>query len=163
LRTDESVFAPFAIFVFRTKSDSGGGSGLLGFVDQATSGVGSDRTLAQPVFGTSDIEDEGLALRLRRVCAEELDRGTITAGTGLSHDYVVDGFVDGADARETDFESHVKWFSGRLRVWKSRGMHRPAEALSRADMAFVAGLTGFTSGVNVRALCSKQASSASPT
>jgi hypothetical protein len=94
----------------KTYVNSSGRSSLPGLLNQTLGRIGGDGTLAQPVLGASDIEDERLRLGLGSVRAEELDRGTITAGTGLSHDNVVDGFMDGADARETDFEGHVKWF-----------------------------------------------------
>ncbi len=140
----------------------GGRSSLLGLVDQTASGVGGDGALAQPVFGASEVEDERLALGLGSVGAEELDRRTITAGTGLSHDNVVDGFMDGADARETDFESHVKWFSSGYVFGKAEEFTGAPHPCQEPTWGFVAGLTGFAGAANVRALCSKQASSASP-
>ncbi len=62
------------------------------------------------MFSAGHIEDERLFLGLRRVGAEEFDRGTIATGAGFSHNDVIDGLVHGADAGKTDFESHESSF-----------------------------------------------------
>ncbi len=107
----------------------GGGSDatrLAGALDEGIHRLGRLGSLADPIISAINLEGQGVrSLGAGRKRPQHLDGTTIATRTRLSDDHVVNRLMDGADAGETDGESH-----GTIR---KRGMSLEKPTIARAD------------------------------